>query len=53
MTIQFEQASPVETKSKVSLTVKADKGSWVNVLAVDKSLVSFADGNDITPKRVC
>lgn len=52
VTIDFDQ-STVEPKSPVQLTVTADEGSLVNVLAVDKSVILLADGNDITPRRVC
>lgn len=51
VTIQFDQTK-VEPKTAVNLVVTADEGSMVNVLAVDKSVILLADGNDITPRRV-
>ena len=41
-----------EPKNNVTLTVTADGGSKVNVLAVDKSVNLLRTGNDITPDRV-
>lgn len=51
VTIQFDQSN-VQPKTPVTLVVTADEGSLVNVLAVDKSVLLMADGNDITPDRV-
>ena len=51
VSIQFNQTQ-VEPGTPVGLQVKADQGPMVNVLAVDKSVLLMAEGNDITPKRV-
>lgn len=52
VTIEFAQPSPQEPKASIGLKVKADKDSLVNILAVDKSVILLAEGNDITPDRV-
>ncbi|KAK3607703.1 hypothetical protein CHS0354_016727 [Potamilus streckersoni] len=45
-----------KTKAKpgeyISLKLKADPGSDVNVLAIDKAVLLLKSGNDITPKMV-
>lgn len=51
VSIQFNETN-VRPGTPVSLQVTADEGSMVKVLAVDKSVILMADGNDITPKRV-
>ncbi|XP_052280943.1 CD109 antigen-like [Dreissena polymorpha] len=51
VTVAFNQTS-VAPKAPVTLKVTADTGSLVNVLAVDKSVILFRQGNDITPQKV-
>ncbi|KAH3835369.1 hypothetical protein DPMN_108715 [Dreissena polymorpha] len=51
VTVQFDQTN-VQPKTPVNLKVTADVGSLVNVLAVDKSVLLFRQGNDITPQSV-
>lgn len=50
--ISFDQTSPQEPQTAVTLRVKADPGSVVNILAVDRSVQLLASGNDITKQRV-
>ncbi|XP_060581969.1 CD109 antigen-like isoform X2 [Ruditapes philippinarum] len=49
--IKFNQTS-AEPIDKISLDVKADNGSTVHVLGVDKSVLLMATGNDITESQV-
>lgn len=50
--ISFNELSPQEPKSSVTLRVTADPDSVVNVLAVDKSVKRLGHGNDIDEQRV-
>lgn len=42
----------VESGQAVNLKVKADPGSLVNILAVDKSVLLLGNANDITANNV-
>ena len=48
----FNKTGTVLPAEKIKLTVKADAGSKVNVLAVDKSVMLLKSGNDITKDQV-
>ncbi|KAH3837989.1 hypothetical protein DPMN_111394 [Dreissena polymorpha] len=51
VTIAFDQQK-VEPGAPIKLTVTADPGSKVNVLAVDKSALLLKSGNDISHDQV-
>ncbi|XP_052280940.1 CD109 antigen-like [Dreissena polymorpha] len=51
VSVEYDKTQVVP-KAPVNLKVTADSGSLVNVLAVDKSVILFRQGNDITPQRV-
>ncbi|XP_052795659.1 CD109 antigen-like isoform X2 [Mya arenaria] len=51
VTVDFDQTR-VEPGAEVTLTVTADPGSRVNVLAVDKSVLLLKSGNDISENMV-
>ena len=51
VTIAFDQ-DKVEPGAPIKLTVTADPGSKVNVLAVDKSVLLLKSGNDISHDQV-
>lgn len=42
----------VEPGNQVKLEVKADPGSMVNIVAVDKSILLLGNANDITVSNV-
>lgn len=51
MSIDFDSAE-VKPADRIKLTVNADPGSKVNVLAVDKSVLLLKSGNDVTKDDV-
>lgn len=51
VTIDFN-STEVQPADKIKLTVRADPGSKVNVLAVDKSVLLLKSGNDVTKDDV-
>ena len=51
VSVEFSR-SMAEPSKKINLTVKADPGSKVNILAVDKSVLLLKSGNDITKDQV-
>lgn len=51
VSLNFDKVT-VRPAGKVSLSVTADPGSRVSVLAVDKSVLLLKSGNDITSDQV-
>jgi hypothetical protein len=51
VSLKFDRTQ-VSPGTNVSLNIRADPGSQVFILAVDKSVILHKTGNDITEKRV-
>ena len=52
VSLSFNETEPLLPQDPVALTVRAEPGSYVGVLAVDRSVTLLRSGNDISKQQV-